>query len=121
VQATLARATESGNARFRAAQQQINQWADDKVEAAEIELRQLKNQIRAMRREAESAETMQARQEAEGRVSQLERVRRRRRAEIFALEDEIEDKRRELISQLKQRIAQRSDVQELFTIRWGVE
>uniref|UniRef100_UPI002FBDF3EE hypothetical protein n=1 Tax=Escherichia coli TaxID=562 RepID=UPI002FBDF3EE len=50
----------------------------------------------------------------------LERQQKRQRMEIFDIEDEIADKRDELISALEERMKQKTDITELFTIRWKV-
>ncbi len=120
VQATVHRASEQSDARFRQVQEQINQWAEDRIKGAELELDAIKRDLRAARRRSEVAETMQARAEAEETVAQLERRQRRQRMAIFELEDEIEGQRKKLISEMRQRIAHRSEVETLFTIRWEV-
>src|SRR5690606_38994576 len=106
IHATLIRAAERSNARFRQIQQQINQWAEDKIKGAELELDAVKRELRAARRHAELAESLQQREEAERRVAELERRQRRQRQAIFELEDEIESQRAKLIADLKQRVAQ---------------
>ena len=40
--------------------------------------------------------------------------------EIFDIEDEIAEKRDELIASLEERMKQKTKVTELFTIRWQV-
>jgi len=50
----------------------------------------------------------------------LERRQRRQRKGIFQVEDEILDKRDQLIDQLEQRLAQNTIAERLFTIRWRV-
>jgi ERCC4-related helicase len=119
--ATLARATESANARFNQAQDQINQWAEDKIAGAELELDRLRREIRDARRQADLAETVQLRQEAQGRLADLERRRRRKRQEIFDLEDEIEEKRQALIDQLRQHATRTSRTETIFVTRWEVQ
>jgi ERCC4-related helicase len=120
-ESTIARAGESGNERFKHAQDQVNQWADDKIAAAEIALDTLRREIRAARRASDIAETVQLREEAERAVAELERKRRRLRRDIFDLEDEIEIKRKELIQGMRDRMAQKSECERLYTIRWIVQ
>ncbi len=120
VAATLTKATENSNQRMQLLQQEINQWADDRIYGAETELEQIKRNLKAARREAERAETMQLRKEAEERVVQLERTQRRKRMAIFELEDEIEVKRRQLIKALHNQAAQSSSVERIYLIRWEV-
>ncbi|MFN5661624.1 MAG: hypothetical protein ACK48N_06000, partial [Planctomyces sp.] len=67
---------------------------------------------------ADLAETVQLRQEAQDRLAELERRRRRQRQEIFDLEDEIEKKRQGLISQLRQHATKTSRIETIFVTRW---
>ncbi|MFN8728315.1 MAG: SNF2-related protein [Planctomyces sp.] len=116
--ATLARATEGSNKRFKQAQDQSNPWAEDKIAGAELDLDRLRREIREARRQADLAETVQLRQEAQDRLAELERRRRRQRQEIFDLEDEIEKKRQGLISQLRQHATKTSRIETIFVTRW---
>lgn len=118
--ATLARASENGNARFKQAQAQVNQWADDKVSAAEMELDTIKRELRAARREADLAENVRAQQDAQERVALLEKKRRRARNRIDEVEDQVEDERQKLIRQLRDRCQQNQSRKMLFTIRFEV-
>ena len=118
--ATMSRAADNSNARLKQMQVQINQWADDKIKGAELDLDQIKKSLRAARRSAEQAETMQLRQEAEERVAQLERKQRRQRRAIFDLEDEVEVQRKNLIAELVQRASQDARVNRIFLARWEV-
>lgn len=120
VEATLAKATENSNQRMQLLQQEINQWAEDRICGAETELEQIKQNLKAARRESERAETMQLRKEAEERVAQLERTQRRKRMAIFQLEDEIEVKRKQLINALHNQAAQSSSVERIYLARWEV-
>lgn len=51
----------------------------------------------------------------------LEKKQRRQRKEIFEAEDEIIVKRDEMVNRLEMRLAQKTRVQELFTIEWQVK
>ena len=117
-QATLARASEAGNGRYKQVQTQVNQWADDKIAAAELELETLRREIRAARRDADLAETVQAQQVAQERISQLETQRRRARRNIDDVEDKVEQERLTLLRQLQARSQQTHSRDTLFTIRF---
>jgi precorrin-6B methylase 1 len=118
--ATLARASENGNARFLQVQAQVNQWADDKIAAAEMELDSVKRELRAARRDADLSENVQAQQVAQMRVAQLERKRRRARNNIDDVEDAVEAERQRLIQQLRERCQQHQQRETLFTIRFDI-
>jgi len=50
----------------------------------------------------------------------MEKQQRRQRQEIFKVEDEIMDKRDDLIDKLEKRLAQKTEVETLFAIKWSV-
>jgi len=79
-----------------------------------------KEQIKAQRRQARQAVTLEEQRQIQERIQKLERQQRRQRQEIFRVEDEIMEKRDGLIDQLEKRLAQRTTTETLFSIRWAV-
>ena len=118
--ATVNRSLEQNNRHFQAAREKLEQWADDMVLAAEKALQDTKQQIKALRREARQAATLEEQHRVQEKMRKLERQQRRQRKEIFQIEDEILDKRDQLIDQLEQRLAQKVETERLFTICWRV-
>jgi superfamily II DNA or RNA helicase len=119
--ATLTRAGEAGNARFRQVRMQVDQWADDKILGAEQELDALRREIRAARRQADLAETVAAQQEATERIAKLEADRRRARRNIDDVEEKVEQERQVLLKQLQARCQQRHFRDMLFTLRFEAQ
>jgi hypothetical protein len=119
-QATLSRSLEQNNRYFHEAREKLERWADDMVLSAEKALADTKEQIKALRRQARQATTLAEQHAIQEKLQKLERQQRRQRQEIFRIEDEIMEKRDQLIDQLEQRLAQRTHAETLFTIRWAV-
>lgn len=119
-QATLSRSLEQNNRYFHEAREKLERWADDMVLSAEKALADTKEQIKALRRQARQATTLAEQHAIQEKLQKLERQQRRQRQEIFRIEDEIMEKRDQLIDQLEKRLAQRTQVETLFTIRWAV-
>jgi hypothetical protein len=118
--ATVSRSLEQNSKHFHEAREKLEKWADDMVLSAEKALADTKEQIKALRRQARQAVTLEEQHQIQEKTSKLERQQRRQRQEIFKVEDEIMDKRDQLIDQLEQRLAQRTTTETLFTIRWAV-
>ena len=118
--ATVSRSLEQNNTHFNEAREKLERWADDMVLSAEKALLDTKEQIKASRRQARQATTLAEQQEIQGMIQKLERRQRRQRQEIFKAEDEIIEKRDQLIDSLERRLAQRVETATLFTIRWAV-
>ena len=118
--ATLNQSLEANGKHFAQAREKLEQWAEDKIYAAERELKDIKEQIKALRREARNASTLEDEHEVQQRLQQTERKQRKQRQEIFNVEDEIADRRDAMIDALQKRMQQRQVNEELFTIRWSV-
>lgn len=118
--ATIARALERGNALFNAEREKLERWAEDMVLGAEKDLVDTKAQIKALNRQSRLATTTEEQHSIQTKLKELERLQRRQRQRIFDVEDEISDKRDELIAELEKRLQQHTEREPLFTIRWTV-
>jgi len=120
IKATISTSLEENNAHFNEARDHLEKWADDMVIAVEKELKDTKEQIKALNREARKAPTMEEQHVLQENIKKLERKKRKQRQEIFDLEDEIIAKRDALIDALEKRMTQETHVEDLFTIAWEV-
>jgi superfamily II DNA or RNA helicase len=118
--ATLNRSLDANNKHFASARERLERWAEDKVFAAEKALKDTKEQIKAVRREARAATTLEEEAAIQAKLQELERRQRKQRQEIFNQEDEVADKRDELIANLQKRLSRGHSVESLFTVRWAV-
>lgn len=120
IEAKLAEVMEQNNALFEVERDKLEKWAEDKMFAAEESLRDTKAQIKSVKRESRLAQTTEEQKQTQEKLKQLERLQKRQRMAIFDIEDEIADKRDELIAALEARMKQKTHISELFTIRWHV-
>ena len=118
--ATLNRSLDANNKHFALARERLERWAEDKVFAAEKALKDTKEQIKGVRREARAATTLEEEAAIQAKLQDLERRQRKQRQEIFNQEDEVAEKRDELIANLQKRLSRGHSVETLFTIRWQV-
>ena len=118
--ATINKSLERNNHHFNEARGQLENWADDMVLAAEKELRDTKEQIKALNRQARQATTVEEQHQFQEKIKDLEKKKRRQRQRIFDVEDEIMEKRDSLIDALEKRMQQRTESVPLFTVRWTV-
>jgi hypothetical protein len=105
---------------FNEERDKLEKWAEDKLMAAEDALKNTKARIAQLKRDARKAATLQEQSGIQQDISALEKQQRRQRQEIFAVEDEIIDKRDELIESLQQRLQEKTETNTLFTLRWHV-
>jgi hypothetical protein len=119
--AAISRSLEQNSVHFNQAREKLEKWADEMVLSAERALLDTKEQIKALRRQARQAVTLEEQHTIQENIQKLERQQRRQRQEIFSVEDEIMVKRDALIDSLEKRLAQRTQTETLFTIRWTVQ
>lgn len=120
VYARISEIVEANNRFFQEERDKLEKWADDKIFAAEQALSDTKNHLRSLKRDSRLAASMEDQQRIQTEIRELEALQRRQRQEIFEVEDEIISKRDELIVNLEQKLKQKTDIQDLFTIRWKV-
>jgi len=118
VQAAIARVLEGNQKLFTEERDKLDQWAKDKLLAAEDELDNTKSRIEQLKRDARKAATLQEQSNIQKAVIELERHQRRQRQELFNVEDEIIEKRDNMIDALQGRLHEVSETRKLFTIRW---
>jgi hypothetical protein len=120
IKATISRSLEENNRHFNDARERLEKWAEDMVLAAEKELKDTKQQINVLNRQARLATTMEEQHALQEKIREMEKKKRRQRQQIFDLEDEITQKRDDLISALERRMTQKTTHAPLFTIQWAV-
>lgn len=120
VEAKLAEAMDANNQYFQSERDKLERWADDKILSAEQALSDTKVKIRSLKNESRHAISIEEQQQYQKLIREAERKQRRQRQQIFDVEDEIIEKRDELIFALEKRLKQRTETKELFTVRWHV-
>lgn len=118
--ATISRSLELNSRYFNEAREKLEKWADDMVLSAEKALKDTKEQIKILQREARQAVTIEEQHIIQQKIQKLEHLQRRQRQDIFKVEDEIIAKRDDLITKLEKRLSQKTEIKTLFTIKWRV-
>jgi len=118
--ATVSRSLEQNNRYFQEEREKLEKWAEDMVQAAEIELLDTKNQIKTLNRQARQAPTAEDAHRLQTQIQELQKKQRRQRQRIFDVEDEIIEKRDALIGVLERRMRQHANASPLFRIEWSV-
>lgn len=99
----------------------FTRWAEDKIEASEIEYREIKGKIadlnREVRREGITADELLVLQE---KIAKLEKKRKKLKIEMFDIEDDIIAQRDQMIEEARTKINRTFTETELFTIAWEI-
>ena len=120
IKATISQSLEANSRHFNEAREKLEKWADDLVLAAEKALKDTKEQIKILQRQARLATNLDEQHEIQQKILKLEKQQRRQRQEIFQVEDSIIEKRDTLVDSLERRLTQKTESQRLFTICWEV-
>ena len=119
-EAMVSQSLEANNHLFNEERERLENWAEDMVIAAEKDLADIKAQIKAIRRQARSATTLDQQNEYQKKQQELEKKQRKQRQQIFDIEDGIAEKRDQLIDRLQKRMSQKTTTTPLFMIQWKV-
>ena len=105
---------------FQAEAEKLDSWADDLKVVLERDLKDLDRQIKEAKRSATAALTLEAKLAGQKQVKDLEKLRNQKRRSLFDAQDEVDEQRDRLIAQIEGKLEQKSELQSLFTIRWGL-
>jgi len=114
------RVGETNNEYFKEALDKIERWAEDQVSAAEHKIEVLKDQQREIRRKIRLARTLDEQAPLQKEEQRVGRLIRQARNNVFAVEDETDAKREDLIKSLQRKLVPEIAHEALFTIRWKV-
>jgi ERCC4-related helicase len=99
----------------------LDSWAADVKSALENEIKELDKQIREFKKEASLAGELEKKIELHRSVKELEKARHERRKSLFEAQDQIDEKKEQLLSSTEQRLQQHVNREDIFTIRWSID
>ena len=103
---------------FQQEVEKLDAWADDLKVGLEQEIKELDRQIKEVRRTATVAVTLEEKLHWQKQQRELEQRRGRMRRELFERQDEVEQRRDALISNLETQLSQTVEMQPLFVVQW---
>ncbi|HEV8713825.1 MAG TPA: hypothetical protein VGX03_13495 [Candidatus Binatia bacterium] len=117
--ATIQRSISERNAKFFEAEaQKLDYWADDLKVALEREIKDIDRQIKEAKRAAMLALTLEEKLAGQKQIKALESQRNGKRRALFDAQDEIDRRREKLIADIEEKLQQKIEVTNLFTLRW---
>lgn len=87
----------------------------------ERELDMIKRQIREQERLSRQATNLEEKATNTRKIDELERLKRRKRNELADREDDISERRREMIAELNMRMVKQTTTNDVFIIEWQVK
>ena len=98
----------------------LNQWADDMKISLEKEIKDLDAEIKLRRAEAKRILSLEAKVAAQREIKKLEKERNEKRQSLFVSQDEIDERKENLLTDIEKMLKQKLLQKEVFTIRWRV-
>lgn len=98
----------------------LDTWAEDMKLGLEKEITELTQAIRLMKNEARKTDSIEARLAAQRDIKNSETLLKRKRADLFAEHDRIEEQKDQLTENLASLIALQTERQNLFALRWRI-
>jgi adenine-specific DNA-methyltransferase len=118
-QAIIKRSISERNAQFFEAEaDKLDGWADDLKLGLEREIKEMDRQIKEARRAATTALTLEDKLADQKQIKALESHRNEKRRSLFEAQDKVDLQREALISKIEGKLTQKSELEQLFTIRW---
>ncbi len=110
----------NNNVYFIEESDRLEKWAQDMIKSAEKELDDNKRSLRELRRLDRQSKTMEERLDNQKKIRDAEAKQSKLRRTIYEIEDEIHQKREQLISELEQQMKEKTTLETLFIIKWTV-
>ncbi len=98
----------------------LDRWSEDLKQGKEREIKEIDKQIREARKTVALAQSLQDKLAEQKVIKTLEKTRNTKRKKLFDAQDEIDERKENLIGEIEARLKQRTEENELFTIRWHV-
>ncbi len=98
--------------------EKLTKWAEDRMNAAELAIKETKARIKELNREARKTIDPTAQLKIQEQLQDESRKQKKQRQEIFIVEDEISEMRDKMIADIQKRMKQEISKTHLFTINW---
>jgi len=98
--------------------EKLNKWAEDRINASELAIKETKAKIKELNRESHKTTVPAEQLKIQEELQELSRKQKKQRQEIFIVEDEIAEMRDKMIADIQHRMKQEITKEHLFTINW---
>lgn len=101
--------------------EKLDHWADDRKKTLEFELKALRTEITALKKQSRLEATLDQKVALQRKAKDIESQLGRKRREMYEAEDEIDRQKEVLISTVEARLKQTVMSKRLFIIQWEVQ
>jgi hypothetical protein len=112
--------SERDNSYLKFETEKLTKWAEDRMTAAELAIKETKAKIKELNRESQKTVDPATQLKIQEQLQELSRKQKKQRQEIFIVEDEIAEMRDKMIEDIQKRMKQEIKKTHLFTINWNL-
>ena len=98
----------------------LEKWAEDVKKSIELELRNLDIDIKFKKAEARKMLKLEDKLNMQKEIKELEKKRNNLRFNLFEEQDKVDEKKEKLIEDIENKMKQKIDIEELFSIKWKI-
>ncbi len=111
---------ERNNTFFDSEMDKLEKWAEDVKKSIELELRNLDIDIKFKKAEARKMLKLEDKLNMQKKIKELEKKRNNLRFNLFEEQDKVDEKKEKLIEDIENKMKQKIDIEELFSIKWKI-
>lgn len=120
VELITTRSAERNSEYFDSEVDKLDKWADDMKTALELELKKLDIDIKASKTLAKKNINLDDKLKAQRAVKDMEKKRNEMRKKLYEAQDEVDNRKEDLIARVETQLQQKTSLTPLYTIRWKV-
>lgn len=98
----------------------LDQWADDMKISLEKEIKDLDAEIKLRKAEAKKMLNLETKVSAQRIIKDMEKKRNEKRQLLYTAQDEIDEKKENLLTDIEKLLKQKIEQKEVFTIKWKI-
>ena len=106
---------------FEEEMEKLDNWASDMKVSLEREITDLDAEIKLRKSEARKMLQLKEKVAAQRNIKDLEKKRADKRQNLYEAQDEVDERKEELLTKVEKMLEQKIEEKELFTIRWELK
>lgn len=101
--------------------EKLDKWAEDMKKALELDLKKMDIDIKTAKTNAKKLTILDEKVKVQRGIKEMEKKRNEMRKRLFQAQDEVEERKENLIDNVEAKLRQKARLEPLFTIRWSVK
>jgi len=99
----------------------LDQWADDMKISLSKEIDDLDAEIKLRKSEAKKMMKLEDKVAAQRHIKEMEKKRSEKRMSLYEAQDLVDQHKEKLLTDIENRLKQKTELKELFTIKWKIK